>query len=84
MRRLLGVYASATIPYMHKMIEGIKTYKPEVKASKSDRWLRNYGHSKVFHVFIVIFSCLFEQCSRLLNAALTPTRENIDIPARGK
>ncbi len=24
---------------LHEMIEGIKSYKPEVKASKSDKWL---------------------------------------------
>ncbi len=30
----------------YKMIEGIKTYMPEVKGSKSDKWLRSYGHSQ--------------------------------------
>ena len=28
------------VGYRYKMIEGIKTYKPEAKASKSDKWLR--------------------------------------------
>ncbi len=42
------------IGYLHKMIGGeIKTYKPEVKASKSDKRLRSYGHSKFY-----IFPCL--------------------------
>ncbi len=43
MRRLLAVYASATCM---GMIEGLRSYKPEVKASKSDKQLRSYGHSK--------------------------------------
>ena len=28
------------------MIEGLKTYKPELKPSKSDKRLQSYGHSK--------------------------------------
>ncbi len=27
------------VGYLLEMIEGIKSYKPEVKASKSDKWL---------------------------------------------
>ncbi len=34
------------VGYMYEMIEDIKTYKLEVKASKSDKRLRSYGHSK--------------------------------------
>ncbi len=34
------------VGYLHEMIEGINSYKPEVKASKSDKRLRSYGHSK--------------------------------------
>ncbi len=29
------------VGYRYKMIEGLKTYKPEVKASKSDKWLQS-------------------------------------------
>ncbi len=57
--------------YLHKMIEEIKTSKPEVKAGKLDKRLRSYGHSK-----FCMFSLWF---SRLLNAAQTPTLENVDI-----
>ncbi len=53
------------------MIEEIKTSKPEVKAGKLDKRLRSYGHSK-----FCMFSLWF---SRLLNAAQTPTLENVDI-----
>ncbi len=65
------------VGYLHKMIEEIKTYKPE--ASKSDKRLRSYGHSK-FCMFSYWFSLACEWCSRLLNAAQTPTVENVDIP----
>ena len=37
-----------------QLIEGSETYQPEVKASKSDKRLRSYGHLKKtihFHVF---------------------------------
>ncbi len=34
------------VGYVYKMIEGIKAYKSEVKASKSDKQLQSYGHSK--------------------------------------
>ncbi len=34
------------VGYLHETIEEIKSYKPEVKASKSDKWLQSYGHSK--------------------------------------
>ncbi len=34
------------VGYMYIKIEDIKSYKPEVKASKSDKRLRSYGHSK--------------------------------------
>ncbi len=34
------------VGYLHEMIEEIKRYKPEVKASKSDKRLQSYGHSK--------------------------------------
>ncbi len=66
MRRLLGVYA-------YEMIEGIKTYKPEVKASKSDKRLRSYGHSK-FCTISYSFSLATELCSHLLYIAQTPTQ----------
>ncbi len=68
------------VGYLHKIIEGIKTYKPEVKASKSDKRLQSYGHSK-FCMFSYSFPPAYEQCSRLLGAAQTPTREHFDIPA---
>ena len=65
--------------YLYKMIEGIKTYKPEVKASKLDKRLQSYGHSK-FCMSSYSFPPAYEYCSRLLDAAQTPTRENFDIP----
>ncbi len=40
--------------YYSKMIEVLKTNKPEVKASKSDQRLQSYGHLKfcmIFHGF---------------------------------
>ena len=64
------------VGYLHEMIEGIKSYKPEVKASKSDKRLRSYGHSK----FSYWFSLAHERCSRLLNPAQTPSLGNFDIP----
>ncbi len=39
----------------YTMIEGIKSYKSEVKASKSDKQLRSYGHLQ-FCVFSYSFS----------------------------
>ena len=64
------------VGYLHEMIEGIKSYKPEVKASKLDKRLRSYGHSK-FCMFSYWFSLAHERCSRLLNAAQTPTLVNL-------
>ena len=64
---------------LHEMIEGIKSYKPEVKASKSDKRLRSYDHSK-FYMFSYKCSLAHERCSHLLNAPQTPTLENFDIP----
>ncbi len=75
MQRLLWVYASAT----GILIEGIKGYKPEVKASKSDKRLQSYGHLK-FCRFSYSFSLGYKRCRHLLNAAQPPTRENFDIP----
>ena len=40
------VTRSLSICSLHKMIEGIESFKLEVKASKSDKRLRSYGHSK--------------------------------------
>ncbi len=37
--------------YQDTMIEGIKTNQLEVKASKSDKRLRSYGHLKFCMVF---------------------------------
>ncbi len=62
------------------MIEGIKSYKPEVKASKSHKQLRSYGHSK-FCMFSYSVSLVYEECSSLLNATQTPTCKIFDIPA---
>ncbi len=78
-----GSNATVTIDlcvgYLYKMIEGIKSYKPEVKASKSDKRWQSYGHSK-FCMFSCSFPPAHEQCSCLLNTTQTPTRENFDIP----
>ncbi len=44
---------------LYGLIEGIKSYKPEVKACKSDKRLQSYGHSKVecIHVnFLLLMS----------------------------
>ncbi len=54
-----GVYAS----YLYKMIEGLKTHDPEVKDSKSDKWLRSYDHSKFYmcsyvHIHLTLHRCL--------------------------
>ncbi len=73
------VIRALCVGYWYKMIEGIKTYKPEVKASKSDKRLRSYDHSK-FCIFSYSFSLAHQRCRRLLNAAQTPTFENLDIP----
>ncbi len=35
-----------------KMIEGIKSSQPEVKAGKSDKRLRSYGHLKFCMIFL--------------------------------
>ncbi len=40
--------------YWSIMIEDLKTNKSEVKASKSDKWLRSYGHLK-FCIMDLIF-----------------------------
>ena len=64
------------VGYLHTIIEGIKSYKPEVKASKSDKRLRVMA--------IQSFACFHinnERCSHLLNAEQTPTVEKFDIPA---
>ena len=55
------------------------SYKPEIKASKSDKRLRSCGHSK-FCMFSYLFSFAHEQCSPLLIDAHTPTLEKFDIP----
>ncbi len=51
-------------------IEGIKSYKPEVKSSKSDKRLRSYGHLK-FCMFSYSFPLAYKRCSRLLAKILT-------------
>ena len=43
--------------YLSKLIEGIKTNQPEVKASKSDNWLRSYGHLKFCVIFHGCYPC---------------------------
>ncbi len=40
----LGVAAAG---YLWEMIEEMKSYQPEVKASKSYQWLRSYGHLNI-------------------------------------
>ena len=67
------------VRYLHEMIEGIKSNKPEVKASKLDKRLRSYGLSKLC-MLSYWFSLAHEWCSRLLNAAQTSTIENFDVP----
>ena len=62
--------------YCSKMIKGIKTNQPEVKASKSDKRLRSYGHFK----FLLGFVSVYNECRRLLDVAQTPTCKNFDIP----
>ncbi len=64
---------------LYKMIEGIKSYRTEIKTSRLDKRLRSYGHLK-FCMFSYSFSLAYKRCSRLLNATQTPTRENFDIP----
>ncbi len=51
LRQLLGVPAAG---YLWEMIEDIKGCQPEVKASKSDKWLRSYGH---LMICIVSYLC---------------------------
>ena len=58
------------------MKEGLKTYKPEVKASKLDKRLQSYGHLK-FCIMDLIFLC-----RRLVDVAQTPTCKHFDIPAQ--
>ena len=41
LQRLLGVSAAG---YLGEMIDEIKSCQLEVKASKSDKWLRSYDH----------------------------------------
>ena len=72
-------FSGLCVGYLYKIIEGIKTCKPEVKASESDKRLQSYSHSK-FCMFSYSFPPAYEQCSRLLDATQTPTRENFDIP----
>ncbi len=44
------------VGYLYKMREGIKTYEPEVEASKSDKQLQSNGHSKFacFHIHFLL------------------------------
>ncbi len=71
-RRLLGVPAAG---YHVQMIEEIKSSQPEVKASKSDKWLRSYGHFKIcivshqLWVFVDVFDIDNTRRRRLLIAA---------------
>ncbi len=62
------------VGYWYKMIEEIKTWKPEVKASKSDERLRSYGHSKFWIFHGQFLTQLYLVPSRRL------THENFDIP----
>ncbi len=39
--------ATVTRGQCREMIEEIKSCLPEVKASKSDKWFRSYGHLKI-------------------------------------
>ncbi len=69
------------------MIEEIKSSQPEVKASKSDKWLRSYGHLKIcivshqFWVYMDVFDIDNTRRRRLLVTAQPPTLKNFDIPA---
>ncbi len=51
--------------YYSKMIEGLKTNKSEIKASKLDKKLQCYGHLK----FCMILISVNNRCSRLGDVA---------------
>ena len=68
------------------MIEDTKSSQSEVKASKSDKRLRSYGHLKIcivshqFWVNVDVFDMKNKRRRRLLVAAQPPTLEIFDIP----
>ncbi len=71
---------------LYEMIEEIKSCQPEVKASKLDKRLRSYSHSKIapishqFWVYMDVFDICNKRRRCLLVAAQPPTLNIFDIP----
>ncbi len=78
LRWLLGVSATG---YLYIVIEEIKSCQPEVKASKSDKRLRSYGHLKICMVSDHSGVCI-QRCRRLFVAAQTPTQKFLTTLSR--